>query len=226
VCAAPSQFCSCWGSECRCPPQCACHYGGPCSCVAGVGKPAPGFKVQALFPDLDFKDVELSKLKGKWVVLFSYPLDFTFVCPTEIIAFSEAYEQFQAIGCEVLGMSVDSVFSHLAWVGTERKQGGLGPIKYPLIGDLGGKISKKYGFYMEDTGFALRGTAIIDPDGVVRHIGMNHPDVGRNIDEVLRLVKGYQFSRAHGEVCPAQWEEGKATIKPNPAGSKEFFGKQ
>ena len=192
---------------------------------AFVGKPAPAFKGQAVFPDLDFKDVELKQYKGKWVVLFSYPLDFTFVCPTEIIAFSDAYDKFKAINCEILGLSVDSCFTHLAWIGTPRKQGGLGPMKYPLIGDLGAKISQKYGFYMPDAGITLRGTAIIDPDGVIQHISMNQPDVGRNIDEVLRLVKGYQFAREHGEVCPAQWQEGSATIKPNPKQAKEYFAK-
>ncbi|OHT04651.1 Peroxiredoxin-1 [Tritrichomonas foetus] len=196
-----------------------------CCEVARVGQPAPCFKGQAVLPSLEFADVELSQFKGKWLVLYSYPLDFTFVCPTEIIQFSEQYEQFKKINCEVVGLSVDSVFSHLAWINTPRKEGGLGGIKYPLIGDLGAKISKKYGFYMCEAGHTLRGTAIIDPDGIVRHISMNHPDVGRNIDEVLRLVKGYQFAREHGEVCPAQWQEGADTIKPDPKKSKEYFSK-
>ena len=202
----------------------SCH-GKPCCEVARVGQPAPAFKAQAVFPSLEFKDIELSQFKGKWLVLFSYPLDFTFVCPTEIIQFSEQYDQFKKINCEVVGLSVDSVFSHLAWIGTPRKEGGLGNIKYPLIGDLGAKVSKQFGFYMCDAGHTLRGTAIIDPDGIIRHISMNHPDVGRNIDEVLRLVKGYQFAREHGEVCPAQWHEGGDTIKPDPKKSKEYFSK-
>jgi peroxiredoxin (alkyl hydroperoxide reductase subunit C) len=191
--------------------------------VAKIGKPAPCFEGQALDPSLEFVNVKLEDYKGKWLVLFSYPLDFTFVCPTEIIAFSEAYDRFKAINCEVVGLSVDSVFCHLAWVGQDRKDGGLGAIRYRLIGDLGAKISKKYGFYMCQEGHDLRGTAIIDPEGIVRHLSFNHPDVGRNIDEVLRLVKGYQFAREHGEVCPAQWQEGSATIKPSPAASKEYF---
>jgi len=120
-------------------------------------------------------------------------------------------------------MSVDSCFVHNAWIGTPRKEGGLGAINYPLIGDLGGKIGKQFGFYMCDAGHDLRGTAIIDPDGKVQHISMNQPDVGRNIEEVLRLVKGYQFAREHGEVCPAQWHDGEATIKPSIKESKEFF---
>ncbi|EAY01083.1 thioredoxin peroxidase [Trichomonas vaginalis G3] len=191
-----------------------------------VGKPAPAFKSTAVFPDTDFKEVSLEQYKGKWLVLFSYPLDFTFVCPTEIIEFSNKYEEFKKIGCEVLGLSVDSVFTHLAWINTPRKEGGLGEIKYPLIGDLGGKIAKDYGFYMCEAGHTLRGTAIIDPEGIIRHVQMNHPDVGRNVDEILRLVKAYQFAAKHGEVCPAQWHgEGDLTIKPNPKASKEYFGK-
>lgn len=221
----PPPPCPC-GPDCHCPPNCPCHFGGPCPCcVARVGKPAPCFKAQAVLPSLEFGDIELSQFKGKWLVLFSYPLDFTFVCPTEIIQFSEEYDQFKKIGCEVVGISVDSVFSHLAWMGVPRKEGGIGSIKYPIIGDLGGKVSKKYGFYMCDAGHDLRGTVIIDPDGIVRHISQNHPDVGRNIDEVLRLVKGYQFAREHGEVCPAQWHEGGDTIKPDPKKSKEYFSK-
>ena len=193
---------------------------------AAIGKPAPCFKAQALFPDLDIRELKLSDYKGKWVVLFTYPLDFTFVCPTEIIAFSDAYPKFQNIDCEVIGMSVDSVFAHNAWVGTPRNEGGIGHINYPLIADLGAEVSQKYGFYLHEQGHDLRGTAIIDPDGIVRHISMNHPDVGRNVDEVLRLVKGYQFTRIHGEVCPAQWEEGSPTIKPDIKESKEFFSHQ
>jgi len=206
-----------------CDQGCCAYKCRPHCQIARVGQPAPDFKAQAVIPSTEFVDVELSKLKGKWVILFSYPLDFTFVCPTEIIAFSEAYQKFKAIDCEVLGVSVDSCFTHLAWINTPRKDGGLGSIEYPLIGDLGGKICKSYGFYLPEEGHALRGTAIIDPQGIVRHISMNHPDVGRNIDEVLRLLKGYQFAAKHGEVCPAQWHEGEATIKPGVKESKDFF---
>lgn len=201
-----------------------CH--GKCCEIAKVGQVAPDFKAQAVMPNLEFQEIELAQYKGKWLVLFSYPLDFTFVCPTEIIQFSEEYDQFKKIGCEVLGMSVDSVFSHLAWINTPRKEGGLGNIKYPILADLGAKIGKKYGFYMPEAGHDLRGTVIIDPNGIIRHISMNHPDVGRNIDEVLRLVKGYQYAAIHGEVCPAQWHEGADTIVPDVKKSKEFFKKQ
>ncbi|KAH0787734.1 thioredoxin peroxidase [Histomonas meleagridis] len=196
-----------------------------CPELAQVGKKAPCFKGTALNKDLDFEEITLEQYKGKWLVLFTYPLDFTFVCPTEIIAFSEAVSKFNAINCEVVGMSIDSVYCHLAWIAQPRNEGGLGSINIKLIGDLGGKISKKYGFYMCDAGHDLRGTVIIDPEGIIRHISMNHPDVGRNVDEVLRLVKGYQFAAAHGEVCPAQWQEGQDTIKPNPKESKAYFAK-
>jgi peroxiredoxin (alkyl hydroperoxide reductase subunit C) len=197
--------------------------GKQCAEIARIGQPATDFSGQAVLPSLEFADLTLSQFKGKWLVLFSYPLDFTFVCPTEIIAFSEAYEKFTTIGAEIVGISTDSVFSHLAWIGTDRKEGGIGSIKYPLIGDLGAKISKLFGFYMCPAGHNLRGTVIIDPDGVVQHLSYNQPDVGRNIEEVLRLLKGYQFARAHGEVCPAQWQEGGDTIKPNPKESKQYF---
>jgi peroxiredoxin (alkyl hydroperoxide reductase subunit C) len=200
---------------------------GSCQDVpaAVIGQPAPEFKGLAVLPSTEFKEISLSQYKGKWLVLFSYPLDFTFVCPTEIIAFSNAYGKFKAAGAEIVGLSVDSVYSHLAWIGTDRKQGGLGSITIPLIGDLGAKISKQYGFYMCTTGHDLRGTVIIDPDGIVQHLSYNQPDVGRNIEEVLRLVQGYQFARTHGEVCPAQWQAGADTIKPNPKDSKAFFAK-
>ncbi|EAX86162.1 tryparedoxin peroxidase, putative [Trichomonas vaginalis G3] len=189
-----------------------------------VGKEAPDFTAQAVLPDGDFKEISRKNYNGGWLVLFSYPLDFTFVCPTEIIEFSNKYAEFKKIGCEVLGMSVDSVYSHLAWRNTPRKEGGLGEINYPLISDLGGKIAKSYGFYIEEAGHDLRGTVIIDPQGIVRHVQMNHPDVGRNVDEILRLVKAYQYAAKHGEVCPSKWtKEGDATIKPNPKESKEFF---
>jgi peroxiredoxin (alkyl hydroperoxide reductase subunit C) len=194
-----------------------------CPEIARIGQPAPDFSGQAVLPNLEFAPITLSQFKGKWLVLFSYPLDFTFVCPTEIIAFSDAKDKFAKIGAEIVGISTDSVFSHLAWIGTDRKEGGIGSIKYPLIGDLGAKISKLFGFYMDPAGHDLRGTAIIDPDGIVQHLAYNQPDVGRNIEEVLRLVKGYQFARAHGEVCPAQWQEGGETIKPNPKDSKTYF---
>jgi alkyl hydroperoxide reductase subunit AhpC len=177
-------------------------------------------------PDQDIKELSSEQYKGKWLVLFSYPLDFTFVCPTEIWAFSEASGKFKEIGCEVLGMSVDSVYSHIGWMNMAKKEGGLGAVSIPLLGDLGGKVSQKFGFYGSEAGHCIRGTAIVNPEGVLMHMSQNEPSVGRNVDETLRLVKAYQFAASHGEVCPARWEEGQPTIKPDPKASKAFFGRK
>jgi peroxiredoxin (alkyl hydroperoxide reductase subunit C) len=191
-----------------------------------VTKKAPDFKAQAVMPDGSFKEITLADYRGKkYVVLFFYPLDFTFVCPTEIIAFSEAAGQFEALGTQLLGCSVDSHFTHLAWRSTPRNKGGLGEIKYPLVADLNKNIAADYDVLLEG-GVALRGLFLIDKEGVVRHQVVNDLPLGRNVDEVLRMVKALQFVEAHGEVCPANWQEGKATIKPNPKGSQEFFSKQ
>jgi peroxiredoxin (alkyl hydroperoxide reductase subunit C) len=191
-----------------------------------VTKKAPDFKAQAVMPDGSFKEIALADYRGKkYVVLFFYPLDFTFVCPTEIIAFSEAASQFEALDTQLLGCSVDSQFTHLAWRSTPRTKGGLGEIKYPLVADLNKRIAADYDVLLEG-GVALRGLFLIDKEGVVRHQVVNDQPLGRNVDEVLRMVKALQFVEAHGEVCPANWQEGKATIKPNPKGSQEFFAKQ
>jgi peroxiredoxin (alkyl hydroperoxide reductase subunit C) len=191
-----------------------------------VTKKAPDFKAQAVMPDGSFKEVSLADYRGKkYVVLFFYPLDFTFVCPTEIIAFSDAAGQFDALATQLLGCSVDSHFTHLAWRNTPRTQGGLGEIKYPLVADLNKRIAADYDVLLEG-GVALRGLFLIDKESVVRHQVVNDLPLGRNVEEALRMVKALQFFEAHGEVCPANWQEGKATIKPNPKGSKEFFAKQ
>jgi len=190
-----------------------------------VTKQAPDFCAQAVVPDGSFKAVSLKEYRGKYVVLFFYPLDFTFVCPTEIIAFSDAAGQFEALGVQLLGCSVDSHFTHLAWRHTPRNQGGLGEIRYPLIADLDKKIAEAYDVLLP-AGIALRGLFLIDKEGVVRHQVVNDLPLGRNVDEVLRMVKALQFVEKHGEVCPANWKEGSATIKPDPKGSQEFFGKQ
>lgn len=201
------------------------HSKESCSeCVARIGHRAPSWKATALLPNTEFQELSSRNFEKRWYVLFSYPLDFTFVCPTEIIAFSDACKSFNEIGCEVIGVSVDSQFTHLAWVNTPKKEGGLGPMKIPLLADLGGNICRSFGWMLE-SGHSLRGTAIVDDRGIVRHLSMNHPDVGRNIDEVLRLVKAFQYAAKHGEVCPAQWVEGGDTIKPDVKRSKEYFRK-
>merc|ERR1712088_1221050 len=191
---------------------------------AKIGKPAPEFDCQAL-SNGEFKNVKLSDYRGKYVVLFFYPLDFTFVCPTEIIAFSEAASTFAKSGCAVIAASTDSCFSHLAWTEKPRKQGGLGEMKIPIIADTTHALSKAYGCLKEDEGIAFRGLYIIDGKGILRQITINDLPVGRSVDETLRLVQAFQFTDEHGEVCPAGWKPGKDTMKPDPTGSKEYFGK-
>jgi alkyl hydroperoxide reductase subunit AhpC len=176
-------------------------------------------------PDKSIKPVSLSDYKGKWVVLFFYPLDFTFVCPTEIVAFSEAAKEFEALNTAVIGVSVDSVFSHLAWVNTDRKNGGLGEMHIPLVEDVTKQISTAYGVLHMETGHTHRGLFLIDPTGNVRHITMNDPPVGRNTAEIIRLVEAFQFVEEHGEVCPANWSKGKPTMKADPVKSLEYFSK-
>lgn len=188
-----------------------------------VQHPAPDFKAQAVMPDNEFKELSISDFRGKYVVLFFYPLDFTFVCPTEIIAFSDRVSDFEALNVQVLGCSIDSHFSHLAWRNTPRSAGGIGQIAYPLVSDLNKQIARDYGILLPG-GVALRGLFLIDKEGVVRHQVVNDLPLGRSVDECLRMVKALQFTEENGEVCPANWQEGARTIKPNVSESKEFFG--
>lgn len=187
-----------------------------------VTQPAPEFKAQAVMPDGTFKEITLSGYKGKYVLLFFYPLDFTFVCPTEIIAFSDRAQEFEALGVQILGVSVDSHFSHSAWRNLSRDQGGLGNIKYPLVADLSKQIAKDYDVLIGNE-VALRGLFLIDKNGVVRHQVVNDLPLGRSVDEALRMVQALQFFEKNGEVCPANWKEGARTIKPTVQDSKEFF---
>jgi peroxiredoxin (alkyl hydroperoxide reductase subunit C) len=189
-----------------------------------VGQKAPDFKAEAVV-DKQFKDVSLADYRGKWVVLFFYPLDFTFVCPTEITAFSDAIDEFKKINTQVIGASVDSKYSHLAWIETPRNKGGIGETPYPLLADITKKISSDYGVLIEEAGVALRGLFIIDPDGVLRVQIVTDLNIGRNIGEVLRLVQAAQYTAEHGEVCPANWTPGGDTIKPGVDSSKEYFAK-
>lgn len=190
-----------------------------------VQKKAPDFKATAALPDGSFKDIKLSDYKGKYVVLFFYPLDFTFVCPTEILAFSDKAAEFKAIGAELLGVSVDSQFTHLAWMNTPRKEGGIQNLQYPLIADLTKSIARDYGVLIEEGGVALRGLFVIDPEQNIRAAIVHDLPVGRSVDETLRVVKAFQYVAKHGEVCPANWSEGKSTMKADPTGSKEYFSK-
>jgi len=187
-----------------------------------VQKPAPDFKADAVVGKL-FKSVQLSDYKGKWLVLYFYPLDFTFVCPTEITAFSDKNEEFTKIGAEVVGCSIDSKFTHLAWINTPRKEGGLGDIKHPLLADVTKKIAKDYDVLIEEAGIALRGLFIINPEGKVVYQVVHDLGVGRSVDETLRVIKAFQQVAKTGEVCPANWTEGKKTMKPDTQKSKEYF---
>ena len=186
-----------------------------------VGKPAPQFKAQAVMPDGTFKEVSLADYKGKHVVLFFYPLDFTFVCPTEIIAFSDQVEEFKKRGVEILSCSVDSHFTHLAWRNTPRTQGGLGEIRYPMIADLDKKISADYDVLLGG-GVALRGLFLIDREGIVRHQVVNDLPLGRSVDEAIRMVDALQFFEKNGEVCPVNWHKGDKAMKPTGDGLKEY----
>ncbi len=187
-----------------------------------VGQMAPDFQATAVV-DQEFKDITLSQFKGKYVVLFFYPLDFTFVCPTEITAFSDRYSDFSSKNTEVLGVSVDSKFTHLAWIQTPRNQGGIGDINYPLVADLKREICTSYNVLNED-GEADRGLFIINPKGIIMHATINKAPVGRNIDETLRVLQAYQYVESHpDEVCPANWTPGDKTMKEDPVGSKEYF---
>jgi len=201
-----------------------------------VQKPAPDFSAEGV-RGLEFVDVKLSDFRaggkaggknGKHVVLFFYPLDFTFVCPTEIIAFDEKLEEFTKRDIEVIGVSVDSKFSHLAWQKTARAQGGLGAVRYTLVADITKSIASDYGVLIDeggDKGVALRGTFVIDKTGTVRHVTINDLPLGRNIDEALRLVDAIDFVEKNGEVCPANWTPGADTMKADPEGSKAYFSK-
>lgn len=195
-------------------------------CNALVQKPAPNFTAQAVMPDGVFKSLSLSDYKGKYVVLFFYPLDFTFVCPTEIIAFSDSVKDFKERNAEVVAVSVDSHFSHLAWRNTSRNSGGLGVIEYPLVSDLDKSISRDYGVLIEKPGIALRGLFIIDKEGILRHITINDLPLGRNVDEAIRVLDAIQFNEKYGEVCPANWKKGEKGMKPTKEGLEKYAGEK
>lgn len=183
---------------------------------------APPFKADAVMADGTFKQIELEQYKGKYVLLFFYPLDFTFVCPTEIIAFSDRHQEFADLNVQILGVSVDSKFSHLAWRNQPRTDGGLGELAYPLVADLNKSISRAYDVLFDES-VALRGLFLIDKLGIVRHQVVNDLPLGRSVDEALRMVQALQYFEKNGEVCPANWREGARTIKPTVAESKKFF---
>jgi len=192
--------------------------------AARVQHPAPAFKGTAVV-DGSFEEISLEDYKGKWLILGFIPMAWTFVCPTEIIAFSEAAKSFEERGASIVFASVDSEYSLLAWSSTERKDGGLGNVNIPLFSDKNHKLAKDYGVLIEEDGVALRGLFIIDPKGTIRQITINDLPVGRSVDETLRLVDAFKFTEKYGEVCPANWSQGGETIKANPKESKEYFNK-
>eukprot|EP00879_Flechtneria_rotunda_P001490 GHRR01001645.1.p1 GENE.GHRR01001645.1~~GHRR01001645.1.p1 ORF type:complete len:224 (+),score=60.03 GHRR01001645.1:136-807(+) len=193
-----------------------------CTAAPLVGSPAPEFKAVSVYND-QFKEVSLQSFKGKYVVLFFFPLAFTFVCPTELTAYSDRNKDFERLDAQVLGVSVDSQYAHLQWSRQPRNEGGLGDLSYPLVSDLKKEISQAYGVLTEE-GFALRGLFIIDPEGIVQHATINNLAFGRNVEETLRILQAVQHVQNHpDEVCPAGWKLGDKTMKPTPKDSKAYF---
>lgn len=188
-----------------------------------VGNKAPFFEEKA-YVNGEQKTLSLNDYKGKWKILFFYPLDFTFVCPTEITAFSDAADKFKAANCELIACSVDSFFSHLAWTKMPRNEGGIGEVNFPIIADLNKNVARSYEV-LNDGGVALRGLFLIDDKDVIQQATINNLSVGRNVEEALRLLEAYQHTAKAGEVCPANWKKGQDTMKPDPKGSKDWFKK-
>ncbi len=189
-----------------------------------VGKTAPDFTAVAVQGDKMIEDFKLSDKKGKYIILFFYPLDFTFVCPTELHAFSDRIAEFEKRDVEVIAVSVDSKYSHLAWLNTPRAKGGIQGVSYPIVSDMNKTITGDYDLLVEGAGIAYRGLFLIDPDFVVRHQVVNDLPLGRSVDETLRMIDALQFVEKHGEVCPADWNLGDKTMKETQGGLEEFFG--
>jgi peroxiredoxin (alkyl hydroperoxide reductase subunit C) len=190
-----------------------------------ISKKAPGFVASAAMADNSIKtDFTLSSLEGKYVVLFFYPLDFTFVCPSEILAFDEELKAFQSRDAEIVGVSVDSAHTHLAWKKTPVDKGGIGPIRYPLVSDLNKEIAQSYGV-LTDEGIALRGLFLIDRQGIIRHAVCNDPALGRSVSETLRVLDALRFHEKHGRLCPANWQEGDEGMAPNADGVIDYLSK-
>ena len=190
-----------------------------------VCQKAPDFTAGAVLADGSIKDnYTLSEaINGKYGLLFTYPLNFTFVCPTELIAFNKRIDEFKQRNVEVIGLSIDSVYSHLAWRNTPIEKGGIGPVQYTLVADVKHEIVKAYGVELPAAGIALRGTFLIDKQGVIRSMGINDAPIGRNVDEILRLVDALQFYESNGEVCPAGWVKGRAALKASSEGVASYL---
>ena len=189
-----------------------------------VGKQAPDFTANAVMGNNEIRPFTLSQeIKGKYAVIFFYPLDFTFVCPSELIAFDHRLDEFKKRGVEVIGVSIDSQFTHLAWKNTPVNNGGIGLVQYPLVADVKHEICRAFDVEFGPAGVAFRGSFLIDKNGVVRHQVVNDLPLGRNVDEMLRMVDALQFTEEHGEVCPAGWNKGKADMKASTAGVAEYL---
>lgn len=189
-----------------------------------VTKQAPDFTAKAVMPNGMMEDFTLSSLKGKYVVLFFYPLDFTFVCPSEIIAFDKKLDEFKKRGAEVISVSVDSEFTHFAWKETPRQKGGIGNVQFPMIADITKNIARDYGILFGEA-VALRGLFLIDKEGTVRHALVNDLPLGRSVDEAIRMLDALKFFEEHGEVCPANWHPGEDAMKPSAEGVAEYLAK-
>jgi len=189
-----------------------------------IGKKAPGFKAAAVANGKINENFSLDLFQGKYVLFFFYPLDFTFVCPTELHAFQEKLEEFKGRGAEVVGCSVDSAFSHLAWVSTPKSKGGIEGVTYPLVADLNKQISRDFHVLNEQEGVAFRGLFLIDKEGIIRHQLVNDLPLGRFVDEALRLLDALIFHEENGEVCPANWQKGEKSMKPTQEGLYSYFG--
>lgn len=188
-----------------------------------VGKQAPNFKAKCVF-EKNIKDISLDEYRGKYVLLFFYPLDFTFVCPTELHAFQQILSEFESHDCVILGCSVDSQYSHLAWLSTPRNKGGIEGVQYGLVSDLGGKIAEQYDVLSEE-GVAYRGLFLIDKDGIVRHQSVNDLPLGRNVPESLRTLLALKHVEEHGEVCPANWNKGETAIEPTAESVSNYLAR-
>jgi alkyl hydroperoxide reductase subunit AhpC len=187
-----------------------------------VGTPVPEFTVQAVVKGGEFTEVSSDSLKGKWTVLLFYPLDFTFVCPTEILAYDGAQKQLPAVNAQVMGVSVDSHFTHRVYVNTPRGEGGIQGVTMPLLADPGGVLARKFGV-LNEGGVSLRGLFLVDPDGVIQHATINNLPVGRNVDETLRIIEAFQFHAENGDVCPANWTKDARSMSPTDEGLREYF---
>lgn len=194
--------------------------------TAFVCQKAPNFTAAAVMADGSIKeDFSLSDYAGKYVVLFFYPLDFTFVCPSEILAHNSRVKAFAERGVQVIGISIDSQFTHAAWRNTPVENGGIGPVSFPLVADVKHEIVQAFGIEHPQAGVALRASFLIDRDGIIQHMTVNNLPLGRNVDEMLRVVDALQFTEEHGEVCPAGWNKGDEGMKPDASGVASYLSK-